>query len=188
MVVKSWRIGKATFTVQQESVPYEGKPMRSDESQVGTLTSYRVETTDLSTIIFGVVTWRDGETEVVPFEVLKNSQEKYSHLGNAGRMSVKNVDGSWVAELNSMKYNSKQGKANLATATLDELEHFAETEISKVLAQFGTVEIGTKEVLIGETNKNRNRLSLKCEEGNKNMLAAAYVVTRVLAILKDFGM
>jgi hypothetical protein len=184
----SWKIGKATFTVQQEDVAFEGKPMRSEDSQVGTLTSYRVETTDLSTIIFGIVTWADGETEVIPIEVLKSSEQKYGHLGNAGRMAVKNIERSWVAELNSMKFNSQQGKANLASATLDELKHFAEADIQSVLGQFGKVEIATKEVLIGETNKNRNRLALKCEQGNKNMLAAAYVVTRVLAILKDFGM
>jgi hypothetical protein len=103
-------------------------------------------------------------------------------------MSVDNHGQQWVAELKAMKFNHEQGKANLAGATQSELTAFAESEIKGVLSAFGNVEIGTKEELIGETNRNRTKLALRCDSGNTDLIAAAYVVTRVLAILKDFGM
>lgn len=184
----SWKIGKATFALHESEISYEGKPIGSDEASLGKLTTYKVTTTDLSTIIFGVVTWPNGVSEAIPVEVLKDGEQKYQRLQNAGRMTIANQGGSWVAELNAMKHNLVNGRANLASATLEELSTFAESEIKSVFEAFGPMSIDTKENLTGETNKNRNRLALKCENGDKNMIAAAYVVTRVLATLKDFGM
>lgn len=188
MTIEKWQIGKATFQELQKGVAYEGKPMGSNESAVGNITTFKASTTDLSSVVFGVVSWPNGATEVVPVDVLKDSQEKYERLNRAGRMSVDIVGNKWIVELNAMKFNHEQGKSNLAGATLVELSAFAEADIRDVLSQFGTAEIGTKEELFGETNRNRNRLALRCESGNTNLVAAAYVVTRVLAILKDFGM
>ncbi len=162
--------------------------MGSMETTVGRMTTYKASTSDISTVIFGVVTWPSELTEVVPVDVLKGSQEKYERLNRAGRMSVDNHGQQWVAELKAMKFNHEQGKANLAGATQSELTAFAESEIKGVLSAFGNVEIGTKEELIGETNRNRTKLALRCDSGNTDLIAAAYVVTRVLAILKDFGM
>ena len=184
----SWKIGKATLEEVQKDVAYEGKPMGSNDSTVGKITTFKASTTDLSSVVFGIASWSNGATEVVPVDVLKDSQEKYERLNRAGRMSVDSAGDKWVVELNAMKFNHEQGKANLAGATLEELSAFAESDIQNVLSQFGSAEIGTKEELIGETNRNRNRLALRCESGNTNLVAAAYVVTRVLAILKDFGM
>jgi hypothetical protein len=187
-VVNKWKIGKATLEVLQNGVAYEGQPMGSMENSVGRMTTYKATTSDFSTVIFGVVTWPSALTEVVPVDVLEGSQEKYERLKRAGRMSVDNHGQKWVAEMKVMKFNNEQGKANLAGATHSELTTFAESEIKGVLSAFGDAEIGTKEELIGETNRNRTKLALRCDSGNTDLIAAAYVVTRVLAILKDFGM
>ena len=184
----TWKIGKATFEVAEREIAYEGKPIGEDDVAVGALTTYKVSTTDLSTIIFGVVTWPNGVSEAIPVDVLKDSEQKYTRLQNAGRTIISNEGESWVAELNAMKHNPERGRSNLASASLEELSSFAERNIRDALNEFGNISIDTKEKLTGETNKNRNRLALKCEIGNKNAIAAAYVVTRVLATLKDFGM
>ena len=183
----SWTIGKAIFSRIEFDIPYEGKPTGQADRAVGKITTYKAETTDLSSIIFGVVTWSDGSSEVVPVDVLPGGQLKYERLANAGRLMLLNIENSWLCELNAMKFNQERQRTNLATASLPELELFAEQAISDALSQFGTFKVGSRQELHGETNKNRGRLAILCEAGNKDLVAAVYVITRVLAILKDFG-
>jgi hypothetical protein len=181
------KIGKANFEVLEKEIAYEGKPMHAEIPSVGKLTSYKVSTSDLSEVVFGVVTWPDGVSEAIPISFL-GGQDKYRRLENAGRWSLANHGSFWIGELNAMKYNADMRRSNLASASYEELTSFSEADLLSTLKQFGQVVIDTKENLYGETNRNKSRLSLKCEAGNKDLIAAAYVITRVLAILKDHGM
>ena len=188
MAKDAWQIGKARFEVLEKEINFEDKPVGSDEVQQGKITTFKVSTSDLSTVIFGVVTWPTGVSEAVPVDVRQDGESKYQRLQNAGRMTLLNFGDKWVGELNVMKHNADRGRANLSGATYDDLCHLADSDLLSFLQTFGYVEVGTREALHGETNKNRNRLAFKTDSGNKEMVAAAYVVTRVLAILKDFGM
>ena len=183
----SFNIGKANFNVLAKEIAYEGKPIGSEIPSVGKLTTYKVNTTDLSTVIFGVVTWPDGVSEAIPIDV-PEGQAKYERLERAGRWSLANHGSSWIGELNAMKFNPEKERSNLASASYEELSSFAEADLRETLKPFGDFIIDTKANLYGETNKNKGRLALKCEAGNKDMIAAAYVITRVLATLKDHGM
>jgi hypothetical protein len=187
MTNSTWTIGKATFSRVELEIPYEGKPTGQAERAIGKITTYKAETSDLSSVKFGVVTWSDGSSEVVPIAVLPGGQRKYERLENAGRLTLLNFGSSWVGELNAMKFNQERQRTNLATASLSDLDHFSEQSVNTVLSEFGSFKIGSREELHGETNKNRGRLAILCDAGNKDMVAAVYVITRVLAILKDFG-
>ena len=182
-----YQIGMAKFEVLEKEIAFEGKPIRAQETTVGKLTSYKVQTTDLSTIIFGIVTWPDETTEVIPIEFVEGEQ-KYSKLGTSGRMSLINDGDHWIGELRAMKFNSVSKLFNLATTSYEDLCELAEEDIKTFFYKFGSVEVGTREALHGETNKNKSRLAFKCQAGNKDLVAATYVVTRVLAVLKDYGM
>lgn len=181
------QIGKARFEILENEVPYVGKPIGSEVESVGQLTTYKVDTSDLSSLKFGIVTWPDGASEVIPQGFL-GGEKKYEKLATSGRWTILNSGSSWIAELNAMKFNPERALANLATASYEQLCDFAEGDITQALSKFGSVQIGTRAELHGETNKNRNRLALKCEAGNHDLIAAGYVITRVLAILKDYGM
>jgi hypothetical protein len=181
------KIGKASFDVLEKAIAFEGKPIGSQIPSVGTITKYKVTTSDLSALIFGVVTWPDGNSEAIPIQYL-GGESKYERLERAGRWTLMNVGPFWIAELNAMKFNPTSLKANLASAGLEDLNHFAEGDFSAKLKDFGKFELDTKEKLYGEENSHKNRLAIKCKAGNKDLIAAAYVVTRVLATLKDHGM
>jgi hypothetical protein len=183
----SHTIGKASLEIIAREIAYEGKPIGSEVPSVGKITTYKVTTSDLSAIIFGVVTWSDGTSEAIPIQYLEG-ESKYERLERAGRWSLANHGSSWIGELNAMKFNPEKGRSNLASASYEELTAFAESDFKGVLNSFGDFVIDTKENLYGETNKNKSRLALKCEAGNKDIIAAAFVVTRVLATLKDHGM
>lgn len=180
-------IGKATLAKVEVEIPFEGKPVGQDELFMGAISTYIAKTSDLSQVQFGVVTWPNGDAEVIPIDVSQDGELKYERLKNAGRMTLINIDDRWLGELNAMKFNQETQRANLASATLGDLDHFAETSFKVVLEMFGKVTVGTREILHGETSRNRNKLAFICSKGNKDLVAAAYVVTRVLAILKDYG-
>lgn len=181
------KIGKASFDVLAEEIAYEGKPIGSEIPSVGKLTTYKVTTSDLSTVIFGVVTWPDGVSEGIPIDV-PGGEAKYSRLERAGRWTLANHGSHWVGELNAMKFNAEKERSNLASASYEQLSSFAEADLREALKPFGDFQIDTKANLYGETNSHKNRLAIKCDAGNKNLIAAAYVITRVLATLKDYGM
>jgi hypothetical protein len=181
------KIGKASFEVLAREISYEGNPIGSNVPSNGKLTTYKVTTSDLSSLVFGVVTWADGASEAIPIDFL-GGEAKYERLERAGRWTLANHGSSWVGELNAMKHNPEKGRSNLATASYDQLTAFAEADLLTTLKQFGQVEIETKDILYGETNRNKSKLAVKCESGNKDLIAAAFVITRVLATLKDYGM
>lgn len=183
-----WPIGKAILTRVEEEISFEGKPTGKQDAATGLITTYLANTSDLSSVVFGVVTWPDGTSEVVPIDVLPDGELKYERLANAGRMTLLNVNESWLGELNAMKFNPEKGRFNLASVDLGMLDNFVETGFEAVLQHFGQVQIATRLVLHGETNRNRERLAFMCLSGDKDLVAAVYVVTRVLAIMKDFGM
>lgn len=182
-------LGKSKFFKLEANKAFSGKPMGADTATVGSLTTYKVETSDLSSLIFGVITWPGDITEVVPIDVL-DGENKYERLQNAGRMSVINSGQSWVVELKVMKHNPSKGYATLATAPYEDICAFLgpKEDLRAQLSRFGTLEIASREKLHGETNKNKTRLALKCDAGNMDLLAAVWVITRVLAVLEDYGM
>lgn len=180
-------IGKAKLEVLEKEIAFEGTPIATKIPSVGKITTYKVSTSDLSSLVFGVVTWPDETSEAVPIKFLEG-ESKYERLERAGRWTLANQGAFWVGELNAMKHNAEKGWSNLASASYEELTCFAEADLLETLKQFGQVEVATKETLYGETNRNRMKLALKCDRGNKNMIAAAFVITRVLATLKDHGM
>ena len=181
------KVGKASFEILEREISFEGKPIGSEIPSIGKLTTYKVTTSDLSSLVFGVVTWADGASEAIPIDFLEG-EAKYERLERAGRWTLANHGSSWIGELNAMKHNPEKGRSNLATASYEQLTAFAEADLLQTLKQFGHVEIDTKENLYGETNKNKLRLAVKCDSGNKDLIAAAFVITRVLATLKDYGM
>ena len=180
-------IGKANFELYERDKAFVGKPMRAAEELVGKITTYRVKTTDLSTLVFGIITWPTGDSEVVTVDVI-DGEDKYQRLQNSGRMTLLNHGDSWVAELNVMKHNQVKGRSTLASAPYDDISKLAESDLLKTLSSFGKVQIGTREQLHGEVNSHRNAQAFMCARGDLEVVAAAWVITRVLAILKDYGM
>lgn len=182
-----FQIGKAAFELTSATSSYLGTPAGQSTEATGEITTYRATTTDQLNLLFGIVVWQGFAPEVIPVEFL-DGEGKYERLANAGRISVIEVGFSWIVELNAMKFNPDNNRVNLASSSQEALSYFAGSSIETVFSEFGTYEIGSRESLHGETNRNRSRLAIKMDAGNTNLLAAVYLVTRVLAIMHDYGM
>jgi hypothetical protein len=185
------KIGKANIEFLGEAVPFAGKPMTlhvdAPEEQLGTVNKFRVTTTDQLDYVFGIVQWPNANPEVIFFEDV-DGESKYESLTHAGRLGIlPNFGDFWLLELRAMKYNQEAKKTNLAGALIENLDKFVDGDAEQVLKEHGALAIGTREELVGETNKKRNQLAMTCKVGDIEAVAVAFTITRVLAIMKDYG-
>lgn len=155
--------------------------------QLGSLQKFRVTTSDDLDHVFGLVTWPNARPEVRSVEFV-DGLSKYKRLEGAGRWSLIPVgQGQWLGELNIMKYNGKE-RPTLCRPTSDELNQLAGGDARALLLQTGALNFGTREALIGDQTRQRNSPSLLIREGDVKAIAAAFAVTRVMAIMYELGL
>lgn len=185
------KVGKAQIEFLGDAVPFAGKPMvrqtDAPEEQLGKVTKFRVTTTDQLDYVFGIIEWPSADPEVNFLDAV-DGLSKYERLQSAGRMGVQTKFGDfWLVELTAMKINADKGRANLAGASLQKLDEFSGTDTKGLLKELGALGVATREDLVRDQSRNRNVLSLTCAEGNLEVIATAFVITRVLAIMMDYG-
>jgi hypothetical protein len=184
-------IDKATIEFIDGPAPLFGKPASPDEGftedQVGEVQKFRVTTLDTLNMVFGIVTWPNGRPEVRHLETL-GGLKKYERLEPAGRWTfVPLENGFWVGELNVMKIGKNKDYSTLHGTNLDELAGLAKLDVAAYLTSLGANEVGTREEIHGEVSKQRNRLAMLVKPGSNDVIAAAFTITRVLAIMNDLG-
>lgn len=187
---ESFNISMATVEILDNEQIFNGTPIASvsKEPEVGKLKTFRVTTTDTLVLKVGVVSWPSGSFDLIPYEKVQGLM-KHDFLESRGRTSLYvQENGDWMFVLRALKWNEKQQKPNLADATLAQLNELAEQDFEELLKSCGAKAVGRREELVGETNRNRFQLAMLIEPRNMEAIAAAFTVTRVLAVVKDFGM
>lgn len=185
-------LGKCTIEIADQATPYIGKPMDDsaghEGDQVGEVTLFRIITSDELDIQYGIVSWPSANREVAFIE-WHDGDTKYDSLKKGtGRLAINSSGPNEVFQLRAMKYNSTSKKANLANVSLEDLNKWAQTDLERLLSQYGAIQLGTKEQITGEDNRNKNILSVSVPRGNCAAVAVAFAVTRVLAIMYDYGL
>lgn len=185
------KINRCEIEIIDGDFPIVDKPMSPDDGcigeQVGSLKKFRITTTDDLDHVFGLVTWPNARPEVRSVEFV-DGLSKYKRLENAGRWSFIPVDqGKWLGELNVMKYNGQE-RPTLCRPTPAELDYLAGEEASNLFIKTGALKVGTREVLIGDQTRQRNAPALIFNAGDVAAIAAAFSVTRVMAIMYELGL
>ena len=186
------KVGKAEIEFLESGGPFTEKPMSPHkgfdkaEEQTGSVSKFRVTTTDGLNMIFGLVYWPHANLEVRHLETIEKS--KYERLESAGKLGVaKFGDSLWLAELRALKYAAKE-RPTLNSASFDELDSMLDADAMSLLNEHGALGLGTKAELVADTSTRKNNLSFTCETGNETAVAVAYTLTRVLPIMHDFGL
>lgn len=164
--------------------PFEGAP----EEQAGTITTFRVTTSDKSKLVFGIVEWPEARNEVIGVDY-EGGLNKYAQLKNRGRMSLLTQSGNvWLGELRALRHNPQKGYQTLASTTMETLDYFVQGNFIQLMNSFGA-KVGSREALVQDSNtKTKNKLAFSVEPKNYEAVAVAFTVTRVLAVLYDNGM
>ena len=185
-------LGKCTIEIEDQPVPFVGRPMDdssgNEGDQEGLVTMFRVHTSDELDIQYGIVSWPEANREVTLIE-WHSGDTKYDSLKKGtGRLALSSAGTNEVFQLRAMKYNTTSKKANLANATLEDLGTWAQTDLAELLTNHGAIQVGSKEQLTGEENKTKGTLSALVPKGNVEAVAIAFTVTRILAIMYDYGL
>lgn len=173
------------------AVPIMDKPMTPNKDapveETGSVLKFRITTTDDLDHVFGLVTWPDARPEVRSIEFV-DGLTKYKRLEGAGRWSlIPLADGRWLAELNVMKFNGKE-RPTLCRPSWSELDLLAGEDSADFFMRAGALGADTRERLIGDQTRQRNAPALLFKAGDIKAIAAAFAVTRVMAIMYEFGL
>jgi hypothetical protein len=204
-------VGQAQIEFLDSGGTFYGAPNSPYKSQplTGTVSRFRVTTTDNLDLIFGVVYWPNQTIEVrhidnysdsknsrledadrfLEVEYIDNfADSKYKRLEAAGRLGVSTLNGSvWFAEMRAMKHGRKN-RPDLAIVTLEELSSVLGGDAGNFMRDHGALKVGSREEVSGDTGSRKNILSFTCEISDEATLAVAFTLTRVLTITRDFGM
>jgi hypothetical protein len=185
------QVGLATFEWLEQDQDYLGTPISSDKEQIGKAHKFLVTTEDKLRMVFAIVEWPKDKPDVIPVKRL-SGLEKYERLSQAGRLSIftdlPDLNNFWSWELRVMKFGETKDKQNLHGASWAQLDPLLESgSTQELLNGFGASRLCLRGEVDRKAGNRANQLMVVGEAGNKDLVAASFVLTRVLAVMKDFG-
>lgn len=171
--------------LSEEAIPVTGNPIGA-EAQAGTAVAALVAAPDGAQLEIGLTTWDDGSADLRMFGRL-GGPITYDRLASGVRMGVRLGGEERWCELRILEYGDPTAKPTMVKADWAEFDAMLGADTREWLTALPTVRVGTRQELFDETNKRRFELALACEGDDPLPLFAAYVLTRVLPVLKGFG-
>lgn len=184
-------VSKCEIEFLDDPKPYRGRPVGDRKEvidQTGTLTTFRITSSDEMNLIAGLIEWDSAEPEVVPIDLI-SGLNKHNELKNRGRMSIKHSrDGNWLVVLSVMKYNPSKQYFTLHGGALEDIDDYLGHSFKDFLMGSGALRFGTRGEIDGETSRTESQLAVVIKPGDIETLAIAYTVTRPLAVINDYGL
>jgi len=189
--LQEFSLNKAVIEMLDQGVDYVGVPMDSQadgEEADGKATLFRVTTSDTLDATFALVAW-DAFTPEIRIHNFDNGLQKHERLKSAGRMSIMICkDGNWMVELTALKYSTDGGRPTLKVPTMEELDELVSQDFTELMLALGALKVGTRGEIDAETSRRKNYLSMTVKPNELDSILAAFTATRVLALVKDFGL
>lgn len=189
--MQEFSLNKAVIEMLDQEVDYLGVPMDSEangEEAGGKATLFRVTTSDTLDATFALVVWGDFTPEI-RIHNFENGLQKHERLKSAGRMSIMTCkDGNWMVELTALKYPTDGGRPTLKVPTMEELDELVSQDFTELMLALGALKIGTRGEIDAETSRRKNYLAMTVKRNELDSILAAFTATRVLALVKDFGL
>jgi hypothetical protein len=184
-------INKAVVETLDSSVPITEIPVDAKaegQKLAGTASLFRITTSDTLDATFALIQW-PGLNPDIRIHSFDAGLEKHERLKNSGRMSIlSSRDGNWLVELTALKYSSAKAWPNLRVPSFTELDELAGQSFAELMSELGALSVGTREAVDQETNRRKNYPAMVVPKGETEAILAAFTVTRVLALVKDFGL
>ena len=163
-------------------------PKAEGEKISGIATLFRITTSDTLDATFAFTTWEQFIPDI-RIHSFDSGLEKHERLKSAGRMSVlASRDGNWLVELTALKHSSDKGRPTLSAPTFEELDYLASQDFSQLMVDLGALRVGPRLEIDQEDSRRKNYPAMVVPNGDIEPILAAFTVTRVLALVKDFGL
>jgi hypothetical protein len=189
--LQEFSLNKAVIELLDGGINFVGAPMDAKakgEEASGKATFFRVTTSDTLDATFALVVW-DHFIPEIRIHTFDNGLQKHERLKSAGRMSILTAkDGNWLVELTALKYSAAGDRPTLKVPTLEELNELVSQDFTELMLTLGALRLGTRAEIDDETSKRRNYLAMLVKPNDLDPILAAYTATRVLSLVKDFGL
>jgi hypothetical protein len=187
------QVGLATIEWLELDQTWVNKPMGKGEFDIqGVCDKFRVTTLDGLNMVFGIIRWPANKPEV-GYITHSSGEVKYERLMDAGRLGIfDKTNGNedvWSFELRAMKFGDGQARPTLKQVTLKDLDGLLEGQSAlELLNTHNSQQVGKRiELAPADAGNRPNELFVTTKARNNDLIAVGFTLTRVLAIMKDFG-
>ena len=154
--------------------------------QEGDAHAYTVRVPDGGILEVAVTDWDSGDRDARAITRLAGPIT-YDRLLKGLRLGIAVApDGGYYCELGITQHHEDR-QPTVVRASPEDLELMLGHDVGALFASLGATAYGTREVIMRETNKRRFYLGVTFPETADNVPVAAYVLTRVLPLMKGFG-
>lgn len=181
--MSNFEIGPLELRIIKDSEKIFEKPMNSNEQLFGTRNNGLISGPDEIQLEVAYTIWQDQDGQV---ETLDHgtSPLPYSRLGHGGRIGVTQFNNSQkYMELRIAQVDQNLWSNFVKTSEI-ELDNLFGSRVDPFLREFGAIEFGTRQELLGDISNRRNQICVLFNENNTILPFVVYALTRPLAMLK----
>jgi hypothetical protein len=154
--------------------------------QEGSARAYSVGIPDGGLLEVAATHWDSGDRDVRTITRLAGPVA-YDRLLKGLRLGIAAApDGGFFCELGITQHHLDK-QPTVVRAVPEDLELMLSQDVGAMFTSLGATAYGTREDIMGETNKRRFYLGVTFPDSAVDVPIAAYVLTRVLPIMKGFG-
>ncbi len=178
-------IGPTTLIGLGEHVEVRGESITGVQ-QSGIATPCEVHTPDGGILEVALTSWERGERDVRCFNRL-DGPIMYDRLVHGARLGVASKRaGVWDTELGILRFHDDR-QPTVVKAGWNDLDQVLGADAHALLLSHGATAAGTKEALIDDAGRRRGYLMMLSPADEPTPPLVAYVLTRVLPLLTEFG-
>jgi hypothetical protein len=160
-----------------------GQSAKKVDDLYGTATEYAVTAEDGTDLLLRDTRWDNGQRDVRAVERFGTPPPYDTVLGRL-RISVDAIEDELFMELRQARLKSG-GRAQVASATLEELDEGAGVSVRSALRNLGA-SVGTKELLLSRRDQTRDRLCCRFPESALFVPPAVFVLTRIAPVGRGY--
>lgn len=184
-----FNVGRVAISVRADARSLTGVPVsaaRGAAKVEGTAREALFTSSDGLRLNVAVVTWPDGSQDVQPLDFIAGP-DVYRRLERAGRMTLMDTGrGTKCALLRALKYGDRE-YPSLASTTWQELSWLAGTDVQELLLSHGAEAVESYATLRSDARRFADNPAFECATDALTPIFAAFAITRVLPIMKEFG-
>jgi hypothetical protein len=184
--MKTFTAGHVAVRILDGVSDFVGSPARGEPETTGRATLAELKTSDGFDALLGVITWPDGRQDVRIADFIAGAAP-YERLIRAGTFSIKTNGDKWVVLIRGMKVQGKDYPTR-TRVTWEELNWLTGGDFQASATGHGASEFGLYGSLSTTSGSaQKNDLALACPVGVVEPMIYVYAITRVEAIMQQFG-
>lgn len=145
-----------------------------------------LQTPDGFRATLGVIEWPNGAVTVKLVDFM-SGPDVYRRLERAGTLEIKVVDGKWIALMRALKYDTKD-YATLHGVSFEELDVLVKDDSKQLLLDIEGVEVGVYGEFVPDAKRYQDAMAMRSVPQFIEGIAALYALTRVMPLMKNFGL